>query len=152
MYAAILALLRVLAKRNRGSLSLQDVLLVILIADASQSGMAGDYRSVPEGIFLCGTIVFWSYVLDWLSLRSDLARRLLEPPPVALVRNGRIQHRNLRREMMSQDELMSNLRIHGIEDVNAIKVAFLEPDGEISVIRKQPAGEKDDPPKKNVIR
>ncbi len=148
MYAAILALMRILSKRNLGSLSLQDVLLIMLIADAAQSGMAGDYRSIPEGIFLCATIVFWSYALDWISLRSSRVRKLLEPPPIALVRNGRIQRRNLRREMISQDELMSNLRVHGIEDIHSIKVAFLEPDGEISVIRKEPAGEKDDHPKK----
>ena len=151
MYGMILVLLRILAKRNLGSLSLQDVLLIMLIADAAQSGMAGDYRSVPEGIFLCATIVFWSYALDWLSLRSSRVRKLLEPPPIALVRNGRIQRRNLRREMISQDELMSNLRIHGIEDLRDIKIAFLEPDGEISVIKEQPAGETEDHPKKKRV-
>lgn len=148
MYAAILVLLRVLAKRNLGALGLQDMLLIMLIADAAQSGMAGDYRSVPEGIFLCATIVSWSYFLDWLSLRSSRVRRLLEPPPIALVRDGRIQRRNLRQEMISQDELMSNLRVQGIEDLNAIKVAFLEPDGEISVIKEKPAGETKRRPQK----
>ncbi len=151
MYVAILAMLRVLAKRNLGSMSLQDMLLVVLIADAAQNGMAGAYRSVPEGIVLCATIVFWSYALDWLSLRSSRVRRLLEPPPLALVRHGRIQRRNLRREMISQDELMSNLRVHGIEDLSSVKVAFLEPDGEISVIKVKGAGETEDHPQKKRV-
>ena len=64
MYLVILAVFRVF-RRNSGSLAVSDLLVVVLIADAAQNGMAGEYRSLTEGVILVGTIVLWSVALDW---------------------------------------------------------------------------------------
>jgi uncharacterized membrane protein YcaP (DUF421 family) len=53
-------------RRQTGGLSTPDVLLVILLADAAQNGMADQYRSVTEGVMLVGTIIFWNFAIDWL--------------------------------------------------------------------------------------
>ena len=66
MYLVLFLLLRVLIRR-RWALSMTDLLLIVLIADAAQNGMAGEYRSISEGVVLCGTIVGWSLLLDWLA-------------------------------------------------------------------------------------
>ena len=58
------ALLRFVLKREAGTLAITDLLVVVLIADAAQNAMADDYRSVPDGLLLVATIVFWSYALD----------------------------------------------------------------------------------------
>jgi uncharacterized membrane protein YcaP (DUF421 family) len=83
---------------------------------------------------LVSTIVAWNMALDWLSFRSATARRLIEPSVVSLVRNGRILHRNLRREFLSVDELLAQLRQHGLADVSQVADAYLESDGVVSVI------------------
>ncbi len=136
MYWAIFGLMRVLGRRNVGELALSDMLLVVLIADAAQKGMAADYQSVPEGVFLCATIVGWSYLLDWLAIRSDAVKRLLEPSPQVLVRNGQFQRRTMRRELIAQDEVISHMRLEGIEDISQVQLACLEPDGQISFLKK----------------
>ena len=59
---------------------------------------------------------------------------MIEPPALPLVRDGRILHRNLRREFITIDELRAKLREHGVEDVAEVKTARLESDGEISVL------------------
>lgn len=46
-------------------MSVTDLLVVVLIADAAHNAMAGDYRSLLDGILLVSTIVFWSYALGW---------------------------------------------------------------------------------------
>ena len=69
IYISLFILLRVVLKRQAGSLGMTDLLLVTLIADASQNAMAGAYTSVPAGIILVCTIIFWSYAFDWLSYR-----------------------------------------------------------------------------------
>jgi len=135
MYLVLLAMLRVLVRRHIGTLSLTDLLVLVLIADAAQNAMASEYRSLPEGIILCATIVGWSYVLDWLSFRYKWVRRLLEPAPLPLIRDGKLQRRNLQQELITMDELNSQLREHGITDSKEVKVAYLEPDGQISVIK-----------------
>jgi uncharacterized membrane protein YcaP (DUF421 family) len=150
MYMALFALLRVLVRRHVGALSLTDMLVIVLIADAAQNAMASEYRSLPEGLVLCATIIGWSYAFDWLAFRYSWIRRLLEPPPLPLVRNGRLQRRNLRQELVTIDELMSHLREQGIDDVREVRAAYIEPDGQISVIKKEPGQGDSGPTKKHL--
>ena len=97
--------------------------------------MAADYVSITDGLFLVGTLLLWSMVISWLSLRVPLVRRFVMSPPVPLVLNGRILTGNLRRELMSRANLQSKLREQGVDDVSQVKEAWLEPNGEISVIK-----------------
>src|SRR4029434_26998 len=85
MYLAIFFLLRIVLKRQTGTLGMTDLLLITLLADASQNAMAGEYRSLTGGLLLVGTIIFWNYALDWLSFRFPRVERLIEPPPLPLI-------------------------------------------------------------------
>ena len=63
MYLAILAAMRIF-RRQAGSLNTADLLVVVLVADAAQNGMASEYKSVTDGLVLVGTIYAWNYLLD----------------------------------------------------------------------------------------
>jgi uncharacterized membrane protein YcaP (DUF421 family) len=142
IYISLFTLLRVVLKRQAGSLGMTDLLLVTLIADASQNAMAGEYRSFPAGILLVCTIIFWSYTFDWLSYRFAWFNRLIEPPPLPLVRAGKLLRRNMRHELITEEELMSQLREQGVDDVGEVKEAFMEPDGHISVVAREQRSHK----------
>jgi len=135
MYIALFVMLRVILKRQTGSLGMTDLLLITLLADAAQNAMAGEYNSIADGIVLVATVIFWNYLFDWLSFRSESFSRLIEPSPLPLVRNGRMLRRNMRQELITEDELMMQLREQGLDDVSKVKQAFIESDGRISVIR-----------------
>jgi uncharacterized membrane protein YcaP (DUF421 family) len=107
----------------------------VLIADAAQNGMAGEYKSITEGAIVVATIFAWNYVLDWLAYRWRVVHWLLHPPALLLVRNGQILARNLRAELITRDDLLSQLREQGVEDVQKVKKCYLESDGRLSVIR-----------------
>jgi uncharacterized membrane protein YcaP (DUF421 family) len=143
MYLALFILLRVLLKRQAGTLGMTDLLLITLLADASQNGMAGDYKSLPDGIVLVATIIFWDYALDWLSFKSPRFQRLIKPPPLPLIKNGQMLRRNMRKELITDADLMGQLREQGISDVSKVKEAYIESDGRISVVeRKEKQHEK----------
>jgi len=146
MYWFLFLLFRFVLRRDAGSLGIADILLVVLIADAAQNAMAGGYTSVAEGAVLVSTLIGWNWLMDWASYRFNAVRRFLEPPPVVLVRHGRIISRNLRSEMVTVPELMANLRTHGIDKLADVKIARMEPDGEISVIREKQDSDEDDGP------
>ena len=137
MYISLFVLLRIVLKRQAGSLGMTDLLLITLIADASQNAMAGEYRSLPAGIVLVCTIIFWSYAFDWLSYRSPWFNHLIEPPPLPLIKDGKLLRRNMRRELITEEELMSQLREQGLDDVGKVKEAFMEPDGHISIVQQE---------------
>lgn len=136
VYLFIFALLRIL-RREAGSIGIPDILLIVLIADAAQNAMASDYKSITEGALLVGTIAFWDYFLDWLSYKFPRTQRLLHPPPLLLVKDGQLQWRNMRREMITENELMGQLREQGIEKLEEVKESFIEANGHISVVKKE---------------
>src|ERR1043165_6243645 len=86
MYISLFVLLRLILKRQTGTIAMTDLLLITLLADASQNAMAGEYKSLPDGVVLVITIIFWNYLFDWLSFRSPWFARLVEPPPLPLIR------------------------------------------------------------------
>jgi uncharacterized membrane protein YcaP (DUF421 family) len=133
MYLALLILLR-LARREAGSFSIPDLLVLVLLADAAQSAMAGDYTSITDGLFLVATIVGWSYALNWLGYQLPFVGRLVHPPALPLVQNGKLLRQNMRRQLVTEEELMSHLREEGVEDLARVKRASIEGDGRISVI------------------
>lgn len=84
---------------------------------------------------MVGTIILWNYTLDRLAFHVPFFTRLVHPLP--LVRNGQLLQRNMRMESISEDELMSQLRQAGVDDVAKVKVAHIEGDGRISVIKRE---------------
>ena len=123
-------------RRGAGAIGISDLLVVVLIADAAQNAMSAEYTSVGDGLILVATIVVWDYVLDWLGFRFPIMSRILRPPAVLLIRHGRIHKRNLRQELISEDELMGELREQGVENIQDVKYSYMESDGHISVVKK----------------
>lgn len=148
IYLALVVLLRVILKRQSGTMSVTDLLLVVLIADAAQNGMANDYHSVPAGILLVATIIGWNFLLDWLGFHFEPIHRLLIPPALPLVEQGRILRRNMKQELVTEEELMTQLRQQGVEDVRQVKVARMESDGRISVVCYDGPGQSGSPEKR----
>ena len=103
--------------------------------------MASQYDSVTEGLVLVATIFAWNYLLDWLSYRYRWVNQLLNPAPLLLIKNGRLQHRNLRAELLSVEDLSEQLREQGVEHLTQVKRCYLEGDGHLSVIRFKPGEE-----------
>lgn len=134
VYWFLFLLFRFVLRRDVGSIAIADVLLLVLIADASQNAMAGGYQSITDGCLLVATIAGWNYALDWLGYRWPFVRRLIEPKPLVLVKDGRPNRRAMRREMVTMDELMAKLREHGYERLGQVKAARMESDGEITVL------------------
>jgi uncharacterized membrane protein YcaP (DUF421 family) len=143
MYLAILAAMRVF-RRQTGSLNTADLLVVVLVADAAQNGMASEYRSVTDGLVLIATIYVWNYLLDVAAYRWHAVHRLLNPPPLPLVRDGRVLRRNLRQEMLTLGDLMEQLRQQGVERLGEVRQCWLEGDGHLSVIRKKKGDNAED--------
>ncbi len=134
VYVALVVLLRVILKRQSGTLGITDLLFVVLIADAAQNAMSDDYSSIADGILLVAVIIGWSYLLDWLAFHFKGVHRLLIPAPLPLVEHGRMLRRNMKQELVTEEELMVQLREQGVEDLSKVKVARMESDGRISVV------------------
>jgi uncharacterized membrane protein YcaP (DUF421 family) len=137
MYLLLFLLFRVVIRRRVGAVGIGDILLLVIIADAAQNAMSGEYKSVSDGAILVATIVAWNVLADWLTYLSPALQKLLEPPPLLLVDRGRMLRGHLRVELISEQELRSKLREHGVADLAEVEKAYMESDGRMSVIKRK---------------
>jgi uncharacterized membrane protein YcaP (DUF421 family) len=132
--------------------SLVDLLLIGLIAGVCRNPLVADGYSLTDGLGVVVVVLACSYLVTWASYRSRFIHRLTHHQPVQLVRDGRVLAENLRGELMTSDRLRSKLRDHGVTDATEVSEAWLEGDGEVSVVKRKPGppspernGHADDP-------
>jgi uncharacterized membrane protein YcaP (DUF421 family) len=136
VYWFLFLIFRFVVRRDVGAVGIADILILVIVADAAQNAMSGEYTSVSDGILLVSTLIGWNLLLDWLSFHSEAFRRFAEPPPLKLVKNGHMLKRNMRKELITEDELWGKLREAGVKSLDQVKEAFIETDGQISVIKR----------------
>lgn len=137
MYWFLFLLFRFVVRRELGGIGVGDILIMVIVADASQNAMAGEYKSVTDGFLLVGTLISWNVLLDWAAFHFPWLRTFLKPPSLLLVKHGRLLKNNMRREFISEDELWVKLREAGVESLDTVKKAYVESDGQISVIEEK---------------
>lgn len=143
MYLSLFLLLRLVLKREAGTVSITDLLVIVLLADAAQNAMADGYRSVTGGLVLVSTIVGWAYFLNWLAYRVPRLEEFVFPKSLLLVKEGEIQWENMEEELLTEDELLAQLREEGAQEIADVKEAYLEGDGQLSVVTYGDAGEEE---------
>jgi uncharacterized membrane protein YcaP (DUF421 family) len=133
VYLVLFLAMRFLPRRTIGGLGAADLLVVVLIADAVQQAMAGGYDSITEGLLLAAVIFAWATFIDWLDFKFP-QWHIAEGKELPLIREGRFLRRNMAREQITEEELMAQLRLHGIDDLASVRLAFVEGDGHVSVL------------------
>ena len=136
IFLGLTVLLRVTGQRESGSLALTDLLVIVLLAEAVSHAFAPDSTSITDGFVVVVTILVWSVVLDALAYRFPRVRRLLKPSKKPLIEDGRLNKHLMWREFMTLQEIEAQLRLQGIEDLDHVQCAYMEPNGMISAFRK----------------
>jgi uncharacterized membrane protein YcaP (DUF421 family) len=134
VYLGILIGLRLFGKRQLGQMSVGDLVMILLIANAVQNAMVGVDVSLIGGLTAALVLLVMNFVVVRGLGSTPLGERLLEGGPTLLVKDGRIMEAGLRREGLARDEVEMAIREHGIDDESGVRAAYLEPDGTISVI------------------
>lgn len=134
LYFAILFLMRFMPRRTGGELATMDLIFLLLIAEAASNAF-GEYGSVSEGLVLVLVLMGWNFIVNAVSYRFRFVEKLVSSPPIQVVRNGELLRRNMRREFLTEEELMSSLRMQGVSALDQVKAAYIEGEGAITVIK-----------------
>jgi uncharacterized membrane protein YcaP (DUF421 family) len=136
LYAFVFVLMRKVGRRELSRLAPFDLVLLIVLGDAIQQGLTQDDYSVTGAIIVVSTIALLQIATSYLSFRFPLLERLFEGEPIVLVQDGEPIKRNLRRERMTAGDIAEEARMQQIESLSEVKWAVLEPNGQISFIRR----------------
>ncbi len=135
-FAALFLFARIIRKQQIGQMTLFEYLTGITIGSIAASlSVELEDEPVPTlvGIATWGGITLGIAVV---SLRSQRLRRFFETEPRVLIRDGRIIEENLRKERMTMDQLLMNLRLKNVFRVEDVAYAILEANGQVSVLPK----------------
>jgi uncharacterized membrane protein YcaP (DUF421 family) len=134
VYLVVLVGLRLSGKREIGQMTVFDLVVLLLIANAVQNAMVGADTSLAGGIIAAVVLLLLNVIVARLDLRWPKLRRLVEGSPTLLVLHGEMIANNLRREELDEETLKAALREHGVTDLAQVEMAVLEIDGSISVV------------------
>jgi len=133
VYLAVVVGLRAMGKRELGQMTVFDLVVLLLIANAVQNAMVGPDVSVTGGILAAFVLLAVNRGVGFLRTQKAWGR-LVEGTPTVLVQEGRILEANLRREGIEIEELRMAMREHGVDALDAVKLAVLEIDGTVSIV------------------
>ena len=133
MYLALIAVLRLMGKRQVGQMEPSELVVAMLIADLASIPMQNLQAPIYHGMIPIVTVLALELLLSWLALRSIRLRRLLCGKPVILIENGKLLQKNLRATRITLDELTGLLREKEVLELRTVQYAILETGGNLSV-------------------
>ena len=136
VYFILLLLIRVSGKRSMGQFTPFDILLVVLLGNAVQNALLGSDTSVAGGLLLAITLISLNWIVGFVSARSEKVEALIEGSPVLLARDGEVYRDVLRKELISRADFDKALREAGCEAIDEVKLAVLETNGHITIIKR----------------
>ncbi len=136
VYSFILVIFRITGKRQIGQLTPFDFVLLLLISNAVQNAMTGPDTSLIGGIIAASSLILMNTIISQVFARFKNVRKFIQGSPTILISKGKILSSQLEKENIAQEELMQAMRASGLTNIEDVRLAVLEVDGEISIIRK----------------
>jgi len=135
IYFFLLFGIRLSGKREVGQMTPFDLVLVLLLANAVQNAMLGEEVSLIGGLIAASVLLLLNLGIDRLALRHRRVAALVRGHARLLVNRGIIVEANLEAEGISREDLMQALREHSVATLEDVRLAVLEVDGTISVLK-----------------
>ena len=136
LFFVIWIVTRGLRRRALAELSPFEMILLVVIGDIVQQGITQEDYSVTGAILVLATFATWISLFTWISYRFPRAERVLEGIPLVVVQDGKAVEQALKLEQVPMSDLMSAARQQGVDSLEKIKLAVLEPSGKFSIITK----------------
>ena len=136
IYITLVITMRILGKRQLGELEVSELITTILLSEIATMPIANQDIPISYAIIPLITIVMFEVTISFISSRSPALKNLLSSPPSTLIYDGKINQCELKKNRISPEELISELRINNITNVSHVKYAILEQNGMLSIIPK----------------
>lgn len=130
--------LRITGRRQAGELNLHDLLLVLILANAVQNAMTRGDGRLSVALVSSGTLIVLGLLFARLQSQHPSLEEWGEGAPTVIVEDGRAIRRNMRREGVTEEDLLAAVRDQGVADLAGVKLAVLENNGSISVVPREP--------------
>jgi uncharacterized membrane protein YcaP (DUF421 family) len=137
LYGVIFVIFRLMGKREIGELNILDLIVFLMLSELAVIAIENPNKHVLHQIVPMVVLTIIQVALAYISLKSQRARKLLDGEPTILIREGKIDEKQMRKQRYNFDDLLMQLREKDIGDIRDVEYAILEPSGKLTVFQKQ---------------
>jgi uncharacterized membrane protein YcaP (DUF421 family) len=133
IYVVTIFIARFAGQRFFGQHTAFDVVLGIILGSVLSRGINGTapfFQTIAAGF----TLIFLHVLFATLTFYSHTVGLLFKGQPYQLVKDGEIQWKAMRHSRISEKDLMAAIRLNHLTTVKHVKEAYIERNGQISVI------------------
>lgn len=136
-YFMILVVFRLMGKREIGELSILDLVVFIMLAEIAVFSIEDPEKTLLHAVVPMSVLLFIQISFAWLSLKSQYFRKLVDGKPSVIIKQGKVDEREMRKQRYNFDDLLHQLRTNGTENISDVEYAVLEPSGKLSIFEKK---------------
>jgi uncharacterized membrane protein YcaP (DUF421 family) len=142
VYLCLIVFLRLFGKRELAQLNPFDLVVLLSLSNTVQNAMIGEDNSVTGGIVGAFALLAINWALMWFLYRSPKVNAALEGEPSVLIRDGMVDDMEMKRQILTMEELASVLNKNGFTDAADVETCVLEPGGTFYVKGKSPSSDE----------
>jgi uncharacterized membrane protein YcaP (DUF421 family) len=139
VYLCLIVFLRIFGKRELAQLNPFDLVVLLSLSNTVQNAIIGDDNSVSGGIVGAFTLLAVNWLLMKVLYKAPKLTEILQGSPTTLITNGVVDHEEMKRQILSPEELTSVLNKNGYNDPAQVQLCVLEPNGTFYVKGKTPS-------------
>ena len=136
IYVFLISIMRLMGKRQLGELEVSELVSTIILSDIASLPICDQDIPLFYAIIPIITITFFEVSMSFLLTKAPCLKKLLSASPSILINKGKLDRRELSKNRISLDELISELRQKAVADISEVEYAIIEQNGKITVIPK----------------
>lgn len=136
-YLVMLIIVRLLGKREVGEISVFDLVILLIIADIATISINDSWDKVLPSILSLFSLLLLQKIIAFLALRFSFVRKLTDYSPSIIIYDGKLNLKEMKKQAYSVEDLLHQARNKGIMNLSEIKMAILEPTGQLSIYKKE---------------
>ncbi|MCK6592815.1 MAG: DUF421 domain-containing protein [Polyangiaceae bacterium] len=138
IYVFLLVLLRLSGKKEFAQLEPMDLLIMLILSETVSPALTDDDTSLPVAFVAAGTLAGLTVLTSYITFRFRKAEKIIQGSPNILIKDGKVNEDVLRKERITDQQLHTVLHKEGLKSVEEVEKAYIEPSGDVSIIKKEP--------------
>ena len=142
-YFVILLVFRFMGKREIGELSVMDLVVFVMLAEIAVFLIENPKDPIWQAVVPMAILLIIQLASAWISLKNQRFRNWFDGRPSVIIKHGKVDEHEMRKQRYNFNDLLLQLREQGIQQVDDVAYAILEPSGKLSVFEKKDDGHSD---------
>lgn len=136
LYLFVTIAIRIMGKRNIGELQPTELVITLLLSEFASIPIEDNSVPLINSLIPVMLLISFEIINSVISMKSIKFRSLSDGNPIIIIKNGKLDQKELKKLRFTVDDVLSGLRQKDVFDINDVAYAIIETNGTLSVLLK----------------